>query len=38
MKIYQASCFKMIQTMKKTVSWVYIFTQKGDLIDILPYS
>jgi hypothetical protein len=38
MQIYQASCFKMIQTMKKSVSWVCVFTQKGHLVDILPYS
>jgi hypothetical protein len=32
---YQASCFKIIQTMKKRVC---VFTQKGHTVDILPYS
>ena len=36
--IYQASCLKIIQTMKKTVCWVCVFTQKGHTVDILPYS
>ncbi len=28
----------MIQTMKKSVCWVCVFTQKGHTVDILPYS
>ncbi len=38
MQIYQASCFKMIQMMKKSVCWVCVFTLKGHIVDILPYS
>ncbi len=38
MQIYQASCFKIIQTMKKSVCWVCVFTQKGHIVDIIPYS
>ncbi len=36
--IFQASCLKIIQTMKKSVCWVCVFTQKGHTVDILPYS
>ncbi len=36
--ICQASCLKMIQTMKKSVCWVCVFAQKGHTVDILPYS
>ncbi len=38
MQTYQASCFKMIQTMKKLVCWVCVFTQKEHIVDIIPYS
>jgi hypothetical protein len=37
-KPLSACCFKMIQTMKKSVCWVCVFTQKGHIVDILPYS
>ncbi len=36
--ILQSSCLKTIQTMKKSVCWDYVFTQKGHNVDILPYS
>jgi hypothetical protein len=32
MQIYQASCFNMIQTIKKSVCWACVFTQKGTLL------
>ncbi len=38
MQIYQANCFKMIQVMKNSVCWVCVVTQKGQTVDILPYS
>jgi hypothetical protein len=38
MQIYQASCFKMIQTMKKSFPWVCVFTKKGHIDPILSYS
>jgi hypothetical protein len=38
MQIYQASCLKMIQTIKISVCWVCDFTQKGHIVDIFPYS
>ncbi len=37
-QIYQASCLKMIQTIKKSVCWVCVFAQKGHTVDIVPYS
>jgi hypothetical protein len=36
--ICQASCFKKIQTIKKSVCWVCVFTQKMHTVDILPHS
>ncbi len=35
---FQASCFKMIQAMKKSVCWVCVVIQKRHTVDILQYS
>ncbi len=38
MLIYQASCFKMIQTMKKISLLGLCLHTKGNIVDIVPYS